>query len=76
MYVHQHLLQLAFIGLDRRQFRRVIEMERDLLSDQTIEQMDRIWEEEAVSFLGNPAAGCAGRSSTEQPLRPMQRPLQ
>lgn len=56
---------------DQAQIRRRV---ADEGPDQTIEQMDRIWEEEAVSFLGNPAAGCAGQSSTEQPLRPMQRP--
>jgi nitrate reductase delta subunit len=42
--------------------------------DQTIEQMDRIWEEEAVSFLGNQVGGCSGQPQSEQPLRPMQRP--
>ena len=67
---------LASIGgkpADEAQIRRRV---ADEGPDQTIEQMDRIWEEEAVGFLGNRAAGCAGQSSTEQPLRPMQRPLQ
>jgi len=55
---------------DHAQIRRRVEEEGP---DQTIEQMDRIWEEEAVSFLANRTGGCAGQSQAEQPLRPMQR---
>lgn len=42
--------------------------------DETIEQMDRIWEEEAVAFMGGQADGCAGRAPVEQPLRQVARP--
>lgn len=42
--------------------------------DETIEQMDRIWEEEAVSFLGTSSAACQRAGTMEQPLRPMARP--
>lgn len=42
--------------------------------DETIVQMDRIWEEEAVAFMGGPAGGCAGRAPVEQPLRRVARP--
>jgi nitrate reductase delta subunit len=58
---------------DAAQIRRRVAAEGP---DQTVVQMDRIWEEEAVSFLGNQATGCAARPGTEQPLRPMQRPSQ
>jgi nitrate reductase delta subunit len=42
--------------------------------DQTIVQMDRIWEEEAVTFMGNQGGNCGARVPTEQPLREMPRP--
>lgn len=42
--------------------------------DETIEQMDRIWEEEAVAFMGGQPGGCRGRAPAEQPLRRMVRP--
>lgn len=42
--------------------------------DETIVQMDRIWEEEAVSFMSNPAGACGRGTSAEQPLRPMSPP--
>jgi nitrate reductase delta subunit len=42
--------------------------------DETIVQMDRIWEEEAVTFMGNLGGGCGSADVAERPLRPMQRP--
>ena len=42
--------------------------------DQTIVQMDRIWEEEAVTFMGNQDGNCGTRVPVEQPLREMPRP--
>jgi nitrate reductase delta subunit len=67
------LVSIGGEPVDDAQIRRRV---ADEGPDQTIEQMDRIWEEEAVSFLGNRAAGCAGSPGAEQPLRPMQRPPQ
>jgi nitrate reductase delta subunit len=42
--------------------------------DQTVVQMDRIWEEEAVSFMGNQGGACGAAAPSERPLRPMPRP--
>ncbi len=43
--------------------------------DQTVVQMDRIWEEEAVSFLGSPGAGCgSGATAPTQPVQWIPRP--
>ena len=42
--------------------------------DETIEQMDRIWEEEAVAFMGGPTGGCAAGAPVERPLRQVARP--
>lgn len=42
--------------------------------DQTIVQMDRIWEEETVTFMGNQGGNCGTRAPVEQPLREMPRP--
>jgi nitrate reductase delta subunit len=41
--------------------------------DEAIEQMDRIWEEEAVSFMGGPSGGCRAGPPIEQPVRQMTR---
>ena len=38
-------------------------------ADQTIVQMDKIWEEEAVTFLGSPQQGCGMGAASEQPVR-------
>lgn len=38
-------------------------------ADQTIVQMDKIWEEEAVTFLGSPQQGCGMGTASEQPVR-------
>ncbi len=43
--------------------------------DQTVVQMDRIWEEEAVTFLGSPGGGCGSRAAAPtQPVQWMPRP--
>lgn len=42
--------------------------------DQTVVQMDRIWEEEAVSFMGNQGSACGAVAPSERPLRLMPRP--
>ena len=38
-------------------------------ADQTIVQMDQIWEEEAVTFLGSPDRTCGTGTTAEQPVR-------
>lgn len=38
-------------------------------ADQTVVQMDRIWEEEAVTFLGSPGGSCGTNAATELPVQ-------
>lgn len=69
--VFEALAQIFGPPEDEAEIRRKVAAEGP---DQTLSQMDRIWEEEAVTFLGNPGGSCGSGAATEQPLRPMPRP--
>ena len=51
---------------DARSIRRQVAEEGE---DQTIVQMDKIWEEEAVTFMGGADRGCGSQSGAEQPVK-------
>lgn len=51
---------------DAKSIRRKVAEEGE---DQTIAQMDQIWEEEAVTFLGSPDRTCGMGTAAEQPVR-------
>lgn len=69
--VFEALIQIVGPPEDEVEIRRRVAAEGP---DQTVLQMDRIWEEEAVTFLGNQGGGCGSGGATEKPLRPMPRP--
>ncbi len=58
---------------DARSIRRQVAEEGD---DQSIVQMDRIWEEEAVTFLGGGDRSCGQGAAAEQPVHWVNPPRQ
>jgi nitrate reductase delta subunit len=59
------LAGLAGASVDREALHRQVSAEGP---DETLARMDEIWEEEAVSFLGNPSV-CQGPAPDHQPLK-------
>jgi len=68
--VFDALIAIGGQGTDAAQVRRRVASEGP---DPTIVEMDRIWEEEAVTFMAGHPGTCGSGSSTERPLRQMPR---